>query len=178
MTMLPHHDTQASLHADGGRWVLRLIRRFPQESTDIWAALTDPALLAQWTPMEPDRPMTTVGSIIFTPTDVVDEAQAPYVTEVVDVVPQNTVAFRWGEDTVRFSVYEESTTVICVITGSRTMAPAVAAGWHLCLGALELLLRGERPPQVVGQKAMAHGWPELHAAYAAAFDATDPPPQE
>ncbi len=84
-----------------------------------------------------------------------------------------SLTYMWGDDELRFSVFEEDDGTL--LTLAHTMsdhetAASTAAGWHLCLAALEMLLNGDEVPSVVGENARQYGWDELDEAYRALFD--------
>ena len=49
------------LELDEDRWTLVMRRRFPHDPQRLWAMITDPERLARWSPIVPDRPMSTPG---------------------------------------------------------------------------------------------------------------------
>src|SRR5688572_15364854 len=63
---LPEHVAAASFVANPPRWTLRLQRTFAQDRTAVWRAITDPDALAQWTPIRPDRALTSPGPVRLT----------------------------------------------------------------------------------------------------------------
>lgn len=167
---LPQHPTAASLVANPPHWTLRLQRTFTQDRETVWHAVTDPDSVARWAPFRPNRDLTSTGPVTLTPVDGSDE---PIDSEIRAVTAPESVTFMWGEDQLRFSTFEEDDGTLLTIahtTDNHNAAAAIAAGWHLCLGALELLLDGEDVPSVVGEHAKRYGWDELEAAYRALFD--------
>ena len=48
-----------------GRWTLGFVRDVHHAPEKVWAALTDPQQLSEWSPFSPDRPLTTVGPATF-----------------------------------------------------------------------------------------------------------------
>jgi uncharacterized protein YndB with AHSA1/START domain len=169
-TSLPEHAAAASLVANPPHWTLRLQRTFPQDRNAVWHAITDPDALAQWTPIRPDRALSSTGPVRLTAVDGSDEVHD---SQVRSVTAPESLTYLWGDDQLRFSVFEESDGTL--LTLAHTMddhnaAASTAAGWHLCLGALELLLDGQDVPSVVGENAKAFGWDELERAYRRLFD--------
>jgi hypothetical protein len=48
-----------------------------------------------------------------------------------------------------------------------------AAGWHVCLTVLSLVLQGHDVERAVGEDALAVGWESLRDVYAKKFDQQD-----
>jgi uncharacterized protein YndB with AHSA1/START domain len=166
---LPDRPVAATLHADNARWRLHLHRDLPHPPGAAWNALTRADRLARWTPFRPDHDLIVTGEVGLTPTDGSEET-AP--GNVLDVAPPEALVFMWGTDHLRFDLLaaDGGTTLALAHTfDDRNAASSYAAGWHLCFSALELMLAGKEPPVVVGEQAMAHGWPELNQRYAALF---------
>lgn len=171
---LPEHAAAASLVANPPHWTLRLQRTFPQSRDAVWHAITDPGAVAQWTPVRPDRSLASTGPVRLTAVDGSDQVHD---SQVRSVTAPESLTYMWGEDQLRFSLFEEHNGTL--LTLAHTMddhnaAASTAAGWHLCLGALELLLNGEDVPSVVGENAKQYGWADLERAYREMFeDQTD-----
>ena len=169
-TSLPEHPAAASLVANPPRWTLRLQRTFPHDRHTVWQAITDPDALARWTPVRPDRALTSTGPVRLT---AVDGSNEIHDSQVLTVTAPESLTYLWGDDQLRFSLFEEAGGTL--LTLAHTMddhnaAASTAAGWHLCLGALELLLDGKEVPSVVGKQAMQFGWEELEREYRAMFE--------
>lgn len=56
-------------HVEGERSTLVFVRHFRHSPAKVWAALTDPARLRQWSPFEPDRDLATAGPAVLRMTD-------------------------------------------------------------------------------------------------------------
>ena len=166
---LPNHPVAATLHADSPRWRLHLHREFPQAPARVWEAVTRADLVARWTPFRPAHDLTATGEVWLTPTDGGEEDLQG---NVLEVERPTTLVYLWGTDHLRFDLMESGTGTMLSLAHTfddRNAASSYAAGWHLCLGALELVLAGKDAPSVVGQHAMEHGWPELNKRYAELF---------
>jgi uncharacterized protein YndB with AHSA1/START domain len=169
-TSLPHHDPAASLVANPPHWTLRLQRTFTHGRDAVWQAITDPDAVEQWAPFRPDRAMTSTGPVRLSAVDGSDEVHD---SQVRSVTPPESLTFHWGDDQLRFSLFEENGGTLLTLAHTlddHNIAGSIAAGWHLCLGALELLLDGKEVPSVVGENAKAFGWHELERAYEALFN--------
>jgi hypothetical protein len=53
------------------------------------------------------------------------------------------------------------------------LVPMTAAGWHVCLTVLSLVLQGHDVERAVGEDALAVGWESLRDVYAKKFDQQD-----
>lgn len=105
---------------------------------------------------------------------------------VLEYDPPRRLSYTWGEDELRFDVGEHPDGSLLVLThsfGDRFKAARDAAGWELCLQALDHRLRGTRPAGLAdGERLASAGWGELNADYERRFgiapeDATPPPPR-
>jgi uncharacterized protein YndB with AHSA1/START domain len=179
-TTLPEHPTNASLIPNYPHWTLRLQRTFPQGRDAVWAAITEPDKVAQWTPFRPNHNLGTAGPVRLKQIDGGDETID---SEVREVRHPESLTYLWGTDQLRFGLADAGAATDPAATvdmgtiltlaqtfDNRTMAGSLAAGWHICLGALELLLNGDEVPSVVGEKAKEFGWEELEQRYGALFE--------
>lgn len=156
---------EALLELDGGAWTLVMRREFPQSPARLWAMLTEPELLGRWSPVIPDRPLTSVG-----PASCVEHpGEAPRDAEVLAVDPPRTLVHRWGSDVLSWTVSERSGGSLLELRQSvaeRAAASMYAAGWRVCLGRLGVEdEQGSPRERVVGMRAMDYGWAALRDAY-------------
>lgn len=171
-TTLPKRPVEATLHADNTKWTLHMGRDFPQEPAAVWNAITKADQVAKWTPFRPDHDLLATGDVRLTPTDGEEDAEGT----VIEVQAPAALTLLWGVDRLRFDLRptESGTALDFAHTfDDHNSAARYAAGWHLCLGALELLLAGKDVPSVVGQDAMQFGWEDLHRQYAALLEEND-----
>lgn len=148
-------------------WTLLFVRDLSHPPEKVWAALTEPAQLRQWSPFTADRNLETVGDATLTMIDgdtredfqaVVSRAERPTVLE-----------YTWGTNLLHWEL--SATQSGTRLTLRHTVEdpewiPKVAAGWHICLAVAERLLDGTPIGPIVGESARNHGWDELHDAYA------------
>jgi len=88
-----------------GAWVLTMTREYPHPPEKLWAMLTDPALLARWSPVVPDRPLDTVG-----PARAQESPDMPEVdAEVVACEPARLLVHRWGSQLLRWTLTPTAT---------------------------------------------------------------------
>lgn len=176
-TQLPAHPAEATLHADNTRWTLHLNRDFPQDQAVVWEAITKADSLAKWTPFRPNHDLSATGDVWLTPTDGGEE---DIQGEVLEAKMPSSLVLLWGTDPLRFTLTATKTGTALTFAHSfddRNAAASIAAGWHICLGALALLLAGEDVPSVVGKNAMDYGWEALQEAYDARFEEQDDSPE-
>ena len=151
------------LELDQDRWTIVMRRRFPHDLQKLWLMITDPAKLARWSPIVPDRPMSTPGPAFSreNPEDV------PVDAEVLVADVPGLLIHRWGADLLRWTLTPDGDGTVLELrqtTGESTAAVMLAAGWQICLARLaaEDGTERERP---TGQRAMSYGWQELHDEY-------------
>lgn len=162
-----HAPIEVLLELDEDRWTLVMRRRFPHSPQKLWAMLTEPAKLARWSPIVPDRPLTEPGPATCRENPDDDPIDA----EVVVVDAPRQLVHRWGPDLLRWTLTPNGDGTVLELretTGEHGAAVMLAAGWQVCLGRLaaEDGTDRERP---TGQRAMAYGWEELRDTYHGQF---------
>jgi uncharacterized protein YndB with AHSA1/START domain len=160
----------ATVVPDGDAWTLIFIRELRHAPSVVWAALTDPAELDQWSPFAAERDLGTTGDTTLTMVDRDTRMALP--STVLAAVPPELLEYTWGEDRLRWEL--EPTEAGTRLTLRHTlakpdMAAMVAAGWHICLVVLERLLDGDPVGVIRGQDAMEHGFEPLRDGYAEKF---------
>lgn len=139
---------------------------------EVWAHLTDPALLAQWSPIVPDRPLDTVGPAASRE----NPADGPVDATVITADAPHHLSHRWGPGLVTWTLVERPggcTLGIGQDFATDAEAAMTAAGWHVCFAVLSLRLRGVDVERVVGADAMEVGWEDLSAQYSAGSPRSD-----
>jgi len=156
----------ATVVADGDAWTLIFIRELRHPPAAVWAALTDPAELDQWSPFSANRSLSTTGNATLTMIDgenrielagAVRLAEEPWLLE-----------YTWGNDVLRWELSETPTGTRLNLRHTLAdpgMDAMVAAGWHICLVVMERLLDGSPVGVIRGQDAKNYGWDELHEQY-------------
>jgi uncharacterized protein YndB with AHSA1/START domain len=137
----------------------------------VWAALTDPAKLAQWAPFTAERDLGQPGDVTLTMIDGDEATDLP--AAVTRVEPDERLEYTWGGDRLRWELAptERGTRLTLRHTlADRTMLPKIAAGWHLCLDVADHLLGGDATGPIRGRDAMNYGFENLSAAYADTLD--------
>jgi uncharacterized protein YndB with AHSA1/START domain len=161
----PLASVECLAHENG--WTLIFVRELGHSPEKVWAALTDPAQLREWSPFTADRDLGSVGDATLTMIDaetteelraVVRRAERPKLLE-----------YTWGGDVLRWELAEVAAGTRLTLqhtVAELELVPKVAAGWHICLDVAERLLGGDPVGPIVGSDAMNYGWQELHDAYA------------
>ena len=144
------HDVDGRLEPVGERWQLRFSRRLAHPPAKVWRALTEPDEMAAWFPTQMLGSREVAASLKF----VHPFPDAPTLEgEILVYDPPSTLAFTWGNDTLRFELAPDGDG--CLLTFLDTFdalgkAARDAAGWHTCLDQLGYLLdnralHGQRP---------------------------------
>ncbi|WP_079125252.1 SRPBCC family protein [Streptomyces lushanensis] len=146
-----------------GRASLRMERRLAHPPERVWAALTDPAVLARWFPSEVAVDLVPGGAMGFR---FPGDPEPGMTGTVTDVDEPRLFAFTWGTDHLRWTIApdgEGSLLTLVHTFGDRPGAASFASGWHLCVAALDRLLGGAP----VGTGGDRGG--ELHESYLKRF---------
>lgn len=165
--------------------ILVLGLRLPAAPEHLWEAITDPARLARWSPIVPDRPLTSVGPALTLETPDENSVAA----DVRSVDERNALSHRWEDDELTWTLSTEPREVtggyaavprtthleLRTLMFRPELAPSYAAGWQVCLAVLEAQLEGLDQERIVGQDALDHGWGALHEHYARVLDDEAPP---
>jgi uncharacterized protein YndB with AHSA1/START domain len=161
---------------ENGRWQLRFVRTLRHPPAKVWRAITEPDHLAQWMPTTIEGERAAGAALRFT----FPGGQAPSMEgEMLAFEPESVMELRWGPDVLRME--------LCPVSGGtefrlfhlfdeRGRAARDAAGWHVCLDALQAALAGTAD----SREHMA-AWGELHPHYVESFGpeaATIGPPEQ
>lgn len=127
----------------GDRWLLTLTRVTGHPPARVWAALTEPELLARWAPSVPDRPLDRVGPVLLTVPGLTGAEQRP--ATVLAARPGSTLVLAMPDDELGWEL--DGTDGGTLTTLRHTFldpdwACELAAGWHEHLDALDRLLAG------------------------------------
>jgi uncharacterized protein YndB with AHSA1/START domain len=160
----------ADIEKNGDEWTLVLVRSLAHPPAKVWAALTDPAQLREWAPFDADRNLGTVGTAKLTTVG----APQPHVTEskIKRADAPKALELTWGDQSMRWELepVDGGTKLTLWAYIDRRFIAMGAAGWHICLDALDRLIAGQPIGRMVGPDAMQFGgWQRLHAEYAKQF---------
>ncbi|WP_329052071.1 SRPBCC family protein [Amycolatopsis sp. NBC_01488] len=137
----------AKLRTDEERPALRLERRLKHAPEQVWRAITDPAELEHWFPAKVDVELRNGGAIRFT----FPGEDEPTTGHVVTVDPPREFTFAWNDDTLRWLITPDGDGSLLEFTHTfgrgdpaiaKLAAGRTAAGWDVCLEALEARLAG------------------------------------
>jgi uncharacterized protein YndB with AHSA1/START domain len=150
-----------------GRWTLVFTRDFPHPPEKVWAAITEPAQLAKWSPFIADRDLGAPGDATITMIDSADRVDMSATVRRAD--PPKVLEYTLGDDRLRWELNATVAGTRLVLrhtVAGEDWIPKVAAGWHLCLVVAETVLDGEPMEPIRGRDAMNYGWQDLHDRYA------------
>lgn len=127
---------------------------------EVWDALTDADLLAQWFPGAPDIDLRPGGRIRFRDLSG-DPAEFG---EVLACEAPRALRFTWAGDALTFELADAPATRVTLTHEfeDRAGAASYATGWESCLAGLGAVLRGEQPASP-GPRRRRHE--ELAAAF-------------
>lgn len=152
-----------TLVTGGTRPAVRLQRQLADPPSIVWRALTEREQLRSWFPCDVvvagGRWEVGAAVTFVFPPEVIDLSLDG---EVLLVDEPNTLAFTWGEETLRFELVAEDGGTLLVLIDELPAAFAArnAAGWEDCLDRL------------AGLSPDPGGWQPRFTAYAAAFEPT------
>jgi uncharacterized protein YndB with AHSA1/START domain len=181
---------EAVLQDQEGRPMLRFERVLGHPPERVWRALTEPDELVGWHPTPARLESTPGGRVSYLPLEEVramserrDPPEMPE-GEVIEYDPPRVLAHTWGEDMLRWELrpHQEGCLLVLIHTfDDRLKAARDAAGWHLCLEALSLVLDGTPRPEEAHGERIPEGWRELNSAYEERFgippEKATPPPK-
>lgn len=141
-------DAKLERRDSDSRLVLSIERHLEHAPAKVWRALTERELLKQWFPADV-KGEWKVGAPLrfeFLHDEVGDVSESDLRGEVLEVVPERTLAFRWGDGVIRCQLIPHDDGG-CTLRLSETLNDASwgarnAAGWEMCLENLELALQG------------------------------------
>jgi uncharacterized protein YndB with AHSA1/START domain len=160
----------------GENWTLILIRELRHSPEKVWQALTDPAHLREWAPFDADGNLGRAGTTVRLTTV---GAPAPHVTEttVTRAEAPKVLEYNWGDGDIRWELEAagSGTRLTLWATIDRRFIAMGAAGWHICVDVLDLLLSGTPIGRIVGLEAMQFGgWQRLNSEYTEQFGVETP----
>lgn len=137
-----------------GRPALRFVRDYPHPAQRVWDAVTDPTELSTWFPARvafPDGGAPAAGAEVRYSFDADGDAGTG---TVVTHDPPHRLTLTWAADELRL-VLEPLHDGGCRLTftallGERDTAARTAAGWEVCLEALDAALAGRPHPAPAG----------------------------
>lgn len=155
----------ASVQKHDGGYFVRYDRPLNHSVEKVWAAMTENDKLAKWMPNLQVEDLREGGTIRF---DMQDGTDACIPMEILDYQLHSVLAFKWGEDRVRFELYPKHEGCLLVLkefVGTLTAhSPKDFAGWHVCLDRMSALLEGQ------DTEFSKSDWEHWYIQYAAAVN--------
>jgi uncharacterized protein YndB with AHSA1/START domain len=152
--------TDGTLVILGGKPALRFERHYRHPVERVWRAVTDPHEMASWFPSAVVGERAVGAPLVFD-----DDAQRAAAREageptrvdgpliagaVVAYDPPTVFSFTWGDELLRFELIphgDGTRLVFTQILSHPSVAARNGAGWHACLGALDILLGVDVPDE-------------------------------
>jgi uncharacterized protein YndB with AHSA1/START domain len=145
------------LEPAGARWRLRFTRQLPHSPEKVWRAITEPRHLQGWFPQRIVGDWAVGARLRFV------DGPNEFEGEVLAYEPPTMLEFRWGTDTIRLEVAPDArgTALTLIDTfDEHGKAARDAAGWHVCLDALENELDGTQASGTTMER-----WGAVHGIY-------------
>jgi uncharacterized protein YndB with AHSA1/START domain len=154
-----------------GRAALRFTRRLRHPVEQVWGAVTEPEALGRWLPVRVEGEFRVGGRLRFTFGGDDPEGIDDTGGEVLVFDRPRSFWFTWEGEELRLDL-EPTGDGGCVLTfvyllseDDESAAARNAAGWHVCVDTLELLLEGG-PASAPGSEPTER-WRELYDDYIA-----------
>lgn len=142
------------------QWRLRFTRHLAHAPGKVWRAVIEAEHRDAWFPQRIVGEWRVGAPLTFT------SEFGDFDGEVTAFEPGTLVEFRWGTDLIRIEVSPDAGGTLLVLSdtfGEQGKAARDAAGWHVCLDALEASL-DEQP--VAGTRER---WQQVHPEYVERF---------
>jgi uncharacterized protein YndB with AHSA1/START domain len=147
-------------------WQLRFTRHLPHDADTVWRAITEPEHLAAWFPTTIDGDRAPGAALRFR----FEHGEGdPFDGEMLVWDPPNALEFTWGTDVIRMEIAPAAsgcTLVLLDRIDQHGKAARDAAGWHVCLDALERALGGAPSNEARGA---LEGWNDVAPRYRERF---------
>ncbi|MGH3794677.1 MAG: SRPBCC family protein [Pseudonocardiaceae bacterium] len=131
-----------TLRTVDGHGVLRIERTLTHPVDKVWRALTEPAHLSRWFPSAMEIDLRAGGTVHF----VFPGGEAPPMDgTITDLDPPRVFAYTWGDDHLHWELRPSTEGSLLIFThtfGDRAGAASFAAGWEVCIDALDMVLNG------------------------------------
>lgn len=162
----------AHVEKDGEKWTLVLVKELRHSPEKVWAALTEPEQLAQWSPFDADHSLGTVGAKAKITTVGAPAEYATAETTVTRADAPHVLEYKWGHFDMLWQLEEngEGTRLTLWTTIGRNYMAMGAAGWQICFDVMDLYLQGQPIGRLVAGDALQFGgWQRLNREYSEQF---------
>lgn len=158
--------TGTYLTLEDGRPAVRFSRTYDQPPTRVWQFVTDPDELVRWFPSRAEFDPRPGATITFSGDPNMPESTG----RIIAADAPRRLSFEWGDEELRFDIAEtedgRTRFTLTDVLGAEDTASRNAAGWEVCLAALDATVRGE---PVAGPHAGAGApWKAFYEGYVAA----------
>jgi uncharacterized protein YndB with AHSA1/START domain len=153
-----------TLHQTDDRWQLRFVRNLAHPPERVWRALTESEHVDAWFPSSIEGERAAGAKLRFP----FREGEGPTLDgEMLVYDEPHVLEFRWNDELLRFELAPSAEG--CVLTFLNTFddlgkAARDAAGWHICLQMLVMLLDGTEMPTKWDDR-----WKPVNERYIEAF---------
>jgi uncharacterized protein YndB with AHSA1/START domain len=168
-----HAPVEVNLLQDDSEWTPVMRRTFPHDVHRLWEMLTEPELLAQWSPVVPDRVLDSVGPA----TCRENPGYEPVDAEVLIADAPRKLVHRWGTEVLSWTVFrteDGSELELRQTLSDHLQTYLLAAGWQVCMARLAVPDDGMDHECATGQRALAYGWEALAEHYRSRFGGPSP----
>jgi uncharacterized protein YndB with AHSA1/START domain len=164
-------ESYGTLHAEDepsgtGPFVVCFELLLAAPADEVWQALTEADGLNRWFPQDVQVDLQPEGTMRFSyPKGEPAQDGSFFEGRVLEVSPERVFAFDWGTDVLRCELRPSRDGCLLIFTDTFAelgKAARDAAGWHVCLEALEAYLDETAPPP-------AGRWQQVHRDYVARF---------
>jgi uncharacterized protein YndB with AHSA1/START domain len=149
-----------TLEPAGEQWRLRFNRRLAHPPEKVWRAVIEPEHRDSWFPQHIEGEWRVGARLKFL------SEYGDFDGEVLAYQPPSLVEFAWGTDVIRLEIKPDGAGTLLTLTDTfaeHGKAARDAAGWHVCLDALEAELAGAAPARPTAQPG--DGWKKLNKEY-------------
>jgi uncharacterized protein YndB with AHSA1/START domain len=168
-----HAPVEVNLLQDDSEWTLVMRRKFPHGVDRLWQMLTEPELLAQWSPVVPDRVLDHVGLAVCRE----NPGDEPIDAEVLIADAPRKLVHRWGSEVLSWTLTRTdigSELELRQTLSDHLQTYLLAAGWQVCMARLAVPEDGIDHERATGQRALAYGWEALAEHYRSRFGGPSP----
>jgi len=139
--------SDATFTQSDGRYVLAVERHFDHPPAKVWRLLTERALLRQWFPCDVEGDWVVGAPLRFHFSNGEGDGLSEHelTGEVLTVVPQELLLFRWGDHHLRCELVPAAsgcTLLFSETLDDPTMGARNAVGWEMCFDALQMVIEG------------------------------------